>query len=279
MPHSIWRLVAERSGARMYARCSSGLPTLIGAIAHPAGRLRPRDLEAAEGARAYGRFGEHRHALSSRESAVDRVAATLAKSLADRLRTARFDHQCDNFVLVAGSRMPGRLRAAPDDDPAAIVSGSTYTLSPNSRSTRAPRPCVNTLRRAPEPARPTVGRTPADPAALVSALASRCAAWGVSCAPQATHISEVLLAGAQAYKCKKPRDLEFLDFRTPTLRGRRLRARGRAAPTFSAVVLPQHRAGDAGPEPGGDGPLLDHPVWIGASATPRISIGSSMRAA
>lgn len=124
MTHRTWILVADRSGARVYARSGSGLPTLIETIAHPEGRLRPRDLEAAEGGRAHDRFGEHRHAMTSQESAVDHVAATFAKSLADRLRTARLDRQYDDLVLVAGPRMLGRLRAALDDDTAAIVSGS-----------------------------------------------------------------------------------------------------------------------------------------------------------
>lgn len=112
---------------------------------------------------------------------------------------------------------------------------------------------------------PTAIRSPADTDALVTALAARFAARGVSCARQATHISEVLLAGAQAYKFKKPRKLGFLDFSTLALRAaacaREVALNRRYAPMLYLDVV-RVTGGADGPTLGGDGPLLDHAVWM-----------------
>lgn len=124
MADTTWILVADRSGARVYASHGNVLPVLVETIAHPEGRLRPRELDADEGGRVHDRFGEHRHAVTSRESPVDHVATTFAKALADRLREARLGRRYDSLVLVAGPRMLGRLRDALDDATAAAVSGS-----------------------------------------------------------------------------------------------------------------------------------------------------------
>ncbi len=78
-----------------------------------------------------------------------------------------------------------------------------------------------------------------------------------------THISWVLLAGAFAYKIKKPLKLPFLDFSTPALRQRycedELRLNRRFAPDIYLDVITI--TGEPGnPQLGGSGPVIDHAV-------------------
>src|SRR5262245_21591494 len=64
-----------------------------------------------------------------------------------------------------------------------------------------------------------------------------------------THISVVFLAGAFAYKVKKPVNLGFLDFTTPEQRRHfceeEVRLNRRLAPAVYRGVVPVARAGDA----------------------------------
>ena len=91
-----------------------------------------------------------------------------------------------------------------------------------------------------------------------------------------THISWVSIAGALAYKIKKPVQLPFLDFRT--LASRRyfcdedLRLNLRLAPDLYLDVI-DVRDGPAGPCFGGEGPLLDFAVrMIARGSDPRLAI-------
>jgi len=78
-----------------------------------------------------------------------------------------------------------------------------------------------------------------------------------------THISWVLLAGAFAYKIKKPLKLPFLDFSTPALRQQccedELRLNRRFAPDIYLDVIAITGTPDD-PRLGGSGPILDHAV-------------------
>jgi len=80
-----------------------------------------------------------------------------------------------------------------------------------------------------------------------------------------THISHVLLAGAYAYKFKKPLDLGFLDF--STLERRRhgceeeVRLNRRLAPDLYLGVVTVNGSLDA-PCIGGSGPVLEYGVWM-----------------
>ncbi|MBM3985536.1 MAG: hypothetical protein FJ296_07605, partial [Planctomycetes bacterium] len=78
-----------------------------------------------------------------------------------------------------------------------------------------------------------------------------------------THISWVLLAGAFAYKIKKPVRLPFLDFSTLAARRRfceeELRLNRRAAPELYLEVVPI-APGAAGPMVGGAGEPLEYAV-------------------
>ncbi len=78
-----------------------------------------------------------------------------------------------------------------------------------------------------------------------------------------THISWVLLAGAFAYKIKKPLKLPFLDFSTPALRQRyceeELRLNRRFAPDIYLDVI-AITGEPENPQLGGSGPVIDHAV-------------------
>lgn len=78
-----------------------------------------------------------------------------------------------------------------------------------------------------------------------------------------THISWVLLAGAFAYKIKKPLKLPFLDFSTPALRQRycedELRLNRRFAPDIYLDVIAITGV-PGNPQLDGSGPVMDHAV-------------------
>ncbi len=78
-----------------------------------------------------------------------------------------------------------------------------------------------------------------------------------------THISSVLLAGAYAYKLKKPVDLGFANFSTLALRKQycdeEIRLNRRSAPALYLDVVPVVRT-QAGVQLGGEGDVLDYAV-------------------
>ena len=82
-----------------------------------------------------------------------------------------------------------------------------------------------------------------------------------------THISVVLLAGAFAYKLKKPLDLGFLDFTTLELRRQccedELRLNRRSAPQIYLGVVAITGTLDA-PRIGGEAPVIEYAVLMGA---------------
>jgi uncharacterized protein len=104
-------------------------------------------------------------------------------------------------------------------------------------------------------------------ATLVDALAQRFSAQGLVTERFDTHISTVLLAGAHAYKFKKPVDFGFLDF--STLERRRhyceveLTLNRRYAPDLYLDVLPVTAAGSLD----GDGPAVEFALRMRRFAT------------
>lgn len=98
---------------------------------------------------------------------------------------------------------------------------------------------------------------------LVAALRARLGGSAVETIE--THISTVLLAGAHAYKLKKPVDLGFLDFTTLEARKRfceqEVRLNRRTAPQLYLGVLAVTGTVDA-PRVGGVGAAIDWAVWM-----------------
>ena len=130
----------------------------------------------------------------------------------------------------------------------------------------------------------TTPDTPTDPAAaaeVVAALRRRLQARHGEVPLIETHISWVLLAGAHAYKLKKPVRLGFLDFSTLAQRRRycadEVRLNRRLAPTLYLGVVPV-RAGVRGPSLHGRGPVVEYAVKMmrmapGSLASERLAQG------
>ena len=101
-------------------------------------------------------------------------------------------------------------------------------------------------------------------AELVASLREQLAAAG-DVAVHETHISRVLLAGADAYKLKKPVNLGFLDFSTLARRQHfaeeEVRLNRRLAPELYLGVVPITGTAQA-PALSGDGPVLDYAVHM-----------------
>jgi hypothetical protein len=101
-------------------------------------------------------------------------------------------------------------------------------------------------------------------AELVAGLRARLAASG-NVEVLETHISRVLLAGADAYKLKKPVNLGFLDFSTRAQRRHfaeeEVRLNRRLAPKLYLGVVPITGTPDA-PELGGEGRVQDYAVHM-----------------
>jgi len=101
-------------------------------------------------------------------------------------------------------------------------------------------------------------------AQLVASLREQLAGCG-DVAMHETHISRVLLAGADAYKLKKPVNLGFLDFSTLARRRRfaeeEVRLNRRLAPALYLGVVPITGT-RAAPVLGGDGPALEYAVHM-----------------
>lgn len=123
---------------------------------------------------------------------------------------------------------------------------------------------MTTRARATASANPTMNaNTPTDPRAaqaLVEALRRHLQARHGEVPLIETHISWVLLAGAHAYKLKKPLRLDFLDFSTLARRrtacADELRLNRRLAPSVYLGVVPI-RAGPRGPSLHGRGPVVE----------------------
>lgn len=107
--------------------------------------------------------------------------------------------------------------------------------------------------------------TAAEAGALVDELQRQLRDAHGECARFTTHISEVLLAGSDAYKFRKPVALGFLDFTTLAARRhdceREIVLNRRYAPTLYHGVRALRRDA-AGLRFDGDGEILDYVVWM-----------------
>lgn len=122
-----WIVIADRSGARIlrHQGTSHGLQ-LAAEIAHPEGRLRPREIEADRPGRVHDRMGSHRHGVAREEAPTEHLAKAFAHDIAERLRKARLERQFEALVLVAGPHLLGHLREALDAPTAALVSAELH---------------------------------------------------------------------------------------------------------------------------------------------------------
>ena len=117
---------------------------------------------------------------------------------------------------------------------------------------------------------------------VAAALARRFGQAGLETRIVQTHVSWVLLAGAFAWKLKKPVRFGFLDYSSVALRRHaceeELRLNRRLAPWLYLDVVPVRAAPD-GPTFDGDGPPIDwavrmHRLPDGALASERLAAGT-----
>ena len=116
-------LVADRGGARLFAKTSNGLKRLE-EIPHPEGQLKGRDIDSDKAGRSFDSVGHARHANGNDHTATDHVADVFAGQLAKLLEHRRTDNQCAHLFLVADSRFLGKLRGALTPATAKLVIGS-----------------------------------------------------------------------------------------------------------------------------------------------------------
>ena len=110
---STWILVASRTGATIFA--SQGPHAAIDIaeqLENPRGRMQSSELEEDRPGRSFDRAGHGRHALSSEESARDRVEHDFALQLAELLDRRRCEGVFDQLIMIAGPKLLGMLREA-----------------------------------------------------------------------------------------------------------------------------------------------------------------------
>ena len=79
-------------------------------LVHPEARLRPRQLVTDRPGRAFDNTGSGRHAMGSAVDSREHECQRFARSVANRLETARQRHRFDRLVVVAEPRFLGHLR-------------------------------------------------------------------------------------------------------------------------------------------------------------------------
>jgi protein required for attachment to host cells len=110
---STFILVANRTLATIFASHGQHEPLQIAEqIENPRGRLQSSELEEDRPGRSFDRGGHGRHALSSEESARDRVEHNFAGQIAELLEQRRNEGVFDQLVLIAGPKFLGMLREA-----------------------------------------------------------------------------------------------------------------------------------------------------------------------
>ena len=122
-----WILVAHEAGARVFESLGPGKGIqLVEEIEHPEGRERDGDLDADRPGRSFRKnSGDPRRASMSRsESPHERVVASFARDLAERLRHGRVENRFQRLVLVAPPRFLGVLRSTIDAPTSDLVVGS-----------------------------------------------------------------------------------------------------------------------------------------------------------
>lgn len=120
-----WIVVAHRSGARIFeARSGARDLVPVESVEHPAGRLRPQEIESDRPGRSFDSIGGQRHGMSKEESPTEHLAVAFAAELAARMKSAHEAKRFDRLVLVASPRFLGHLRDALDKHTATAVSGS-----------------------------------------------------------------------------------------------------------------------------------------------------------
>ena len=117
-----WVLTANRSGASLFEMGgSSKALRRLKDIPHPEGRLQNKEIGTDQPGRAFDSLGQGRHSMGTSNEPTEQLAMQFARDLATLLNKGRTTHAYDKVVLVAEPRFLGLLRAALDDNTAALV--------------------------------------------------------------------------------------------------------------------------------------------------------------
>lgn len=116
MSKDTWIVVANRAVARLLKYERPGQPlTELETITHPPGRLHEGDLVSDKPGRAFDSRGQGRHAEKTDVQPSEHEADKFAVEVAERLRTARVQNECNALVLIAAPSFLGTLRDHLDD--------------------------------------------------------------------------------------------------------------------------------------------------------------------
>jgi protein required for attachment to host cells len=122
-----WVLVAHDAGARVFENHGPGKGlTLVEETDHPEGRMRDGELVSDRPGRSFRKDSgdPRRAAMSQSQGPHDRVVASFARDLAQRLQQGRMQSMYDRLVLVAPPKFLGLLRSSLDAPTGQLVVGS-----------------------------------------------------------------------------------------------------------------------------------------------------------
>ena len=109
---SIWVLVADSSRAKLFSAANSkSSVNEMEDIVHPEGRMHEGDLISDKPGNDGGSYGQGPHIYGDKTTAKEQEQLRFAKSLAQRLDTARNDGEFQRLVLIAPAAFLGVLRA------------------------------------------------------------------------------------------------------------------------------------------------------------------------
>ena len=109
---SIWILVADSSRAKLFSAANSKSPiNELEDIVHPEGRMHEGDLISDKPGSDGGSYGQGPHIYGDKTTAKEQEQLRFAKSLAQRLESARIEGAFQRLVLIAPAAFLGILRA------------------------------------------------------------------------------------------------------------------------------------------------------------------------
>ena len=106
-----WVVVADSASARIFSVATPLAPLEeLETMEHPAGRLRAQNIDADRPGRSFQSAGSMRHGMEREVDPKKQAAMNFAKTVAERLETARAQGQVERLILVAAPEFLGLLR-------------------------------------------------------------------------------------------------------------------------------------------------------------------------
>jgi len=110
MAETIWVLVANRSGARVFEHKGSGNMVKIESIDHPDGHLKTGDIDTSKPGQAFDSHGYAHHNMDTEVNPKKHLAEKWAGGLADMLDRGRIGQKYQRLILVMEPGLLGILR-------------------------------------------------------------------------------------------------------------------------------------------------------------------------